>query len=286
MASAGALRAADGDLFPYPQPPADMERLDERCDFIISRFWRQADFKSAMSKTEKLRSTFSDWISLMPYATSDTVFAAIDRLIASVAKSGPQTLALARMAEEFAYSDTSDIRSAEVFLPFARAAADHKKIPGDDRAHFASLIRRIENVQPGKPVGHLEFISPDGSRRSLANFRTQMVAVVFAAHNDSDASLARVRLSADYSIKTLIDHGLLTLIFIEPGPASPEWLQATASYPASWQAGAMPDAEDWFELRTSPCILLLDGRHKVLARDIDVEGLMAAMSHMRQQSGL
>ena len=286
LVAASSVRAADGDLFPYPQPPADMERLDERCDFIISRFWRQCDFKSAMSKSEKLRSTFSDWISMMPYANADTVHASIERLLQSVAKNPQHTLALARMAEEFAYTDTSYIKSAEIFLPFAKAAAAHKKIAADDRNHFAKMARRIENVQVGNPVGHLEFVTPDGSKQTLANYRTQMVAVVFNSHDNSDSSMARVRLSADHNINALIERGLLTVISVEPSAADTDWLAATASYPSNWIVGASADASDWFELPTEPTILLLDGRHKVLAKDLPVDGLMATMARMRQQAGL
>lgn len=281
------MRAAANDvLFPYPQPPADMERLDERADFIVSRFWRPCDFKSAMSKTDKLRATFNDWIGLMPYATADTVHAAIKNLLATVTKSGPQTLMLAQIAEESVYSDSAEYYSAEIFLPFAKAAMDHKKIPADKKAHFAGLVKKIENVQPGKPVGHLEFRNADGTKQGIDNFKTQIVAVVFNSHANSDSSLARVRLSADYNINKLIEARLLTVISLEPGEPTKEWLEAAASYPSNWIVGAAPDACEWFELPTEPTILLLDGRHRVLAKDVAVEGLMGAMERFRQQSGL
>ena len=178
------------------------------------------------------------------------------------------------------------MRSAEVFLPFAKAAAAHKKILSDDRAHFARMIQRIENAVPGKPIGHFEIITPEGLKENLSNFRTQMVAVVFNSHNNSDSSLGRVRLSADYNISKLRDSGLLTIISVEPGPASPEWLAATASYPGEWVVGAMPDADEWFEIGFQPMIMLLDGRHKVLAKDLNIDGFMAMMAHLRQQTGL
>lgn len=275
-----ALRAADGDLFPYPQAPAELERLDERCDFIISRFWRPCDFKSAMSKTEKLRSTFSDWVGLMPYASVDTVYTAINALLAKVEKSGPHTLMLARMAEEYTYSDSSDIKSAEIFLPFAKAAANHKKIDGASRAHFREMAQRIENTMTGKPVEHFNIITPDGQSLGLGNYRTQLVAIVFNSHDNSDSSLARLRLSVDHNIKKLTDRGLLTIVSVEPGKPTPEWLAATASYPAGWSVGAMPDAADWFELDSRPTIMLLDSRHRVLAKGLSVEDLMLTMERM------
>lgn len=283
LAAIGNVRAADGDLFPYPIPPDDMERLDERCDFIITRFWRPVDFKSAMSKTEKLRSTFADWVTIMPYATADTVHAAIDRLIASVAKSGPHTLMLAQMAEQLAYSDSAVVYSSEIFLPFARAAAAHKKINADDRRHFALMAQRIENTQIRKPLRHLTLVEPDGKSLSLDNINTQMTVLVFAPHSDSNSSMDRVRLSADYNINQLIEQGLLTLIYIEPAASSASWVEQAAMYPANWVVAASADADDYFELKTSPTILLLDGRHKVLAKDLNIDALIATIARIREQ---
>lgn len=283
---AASAHAADGDLFPYPQPPAYMERLDERCDYIISQFWRQCDIKSALSKSDKLSDTFGDWVALMPYATADTVHSAINRLLSSVSKDGRSTLALAKLAERFVYSDSAELRSAEIFLPFAHAASTAKKISPQDKEHFASLVRKLENAQQGKPVKHLVFTTPEGNKQSLDNYHTQMIVLFFNKHDDSESSMARVRLSADYNINTFIDKGLLTIMSIEPGAANSEWLQATTSYPANWVVGASADASDWFELDTMPTMLLLDGRHKVLAKGLTVEGLMATIDHMRRQSGI
>lgn len=287
IATATGLRAADGDLFPYPKPPADMERLDERCDYIISQFWRQCDFKSAMSQYDKLRSTFNDWVQLMPYANSDVVHSSIDQLIAKVAKSGPQTLALARMAEESLYSDSAEMRSAEIFLPFAKAAAAHKKISQADREHYGKMVKQMENAMVGKPIGFFEITTPEGMKSTLDNYRTQMVVLLFNSHDNSDSSMARVRLSTDHSINQLIERGLLTVISVEPGKASPDWLAATATYPSNWIVGAMPSAKEWFELdKEEPTILLLDGRHKLLAKGLSIDGLKMMMNRFKQQSGL
>lgn len=288
ICAAASVKAADGDLFPYPTPPDDMENLDERCDFIISRFWRQCDFKSALSKQDKLRSTFADWISLMPYANADTVHAAIDQVIAKNAKSGPLTLALARMAEECVYSDSAEVVSAEIFLPFAKAAAEHKKINAADRKHFAEIVQKIENTTNGKPVKHFEIIQPDGIKGTLDNYRTQIVVLLFNSHKNTDSSITRVRLSADHNINQMIEKGLVTIVSVEPGPANNEWLAATATYPNNWVIGAMPDANDWFELQSdgSPTIYMLDGRHRILSKGLSTDSLMMMIAHVRQQSGL
>ncbi len=277
--------AADGDLFPYPKPPADMTKLMDRCDYLVTKFWAPCDFKSAMSKMDKFNATFSDWIQFMPYASADSVHSAIDVLLKRVAKSGPQTLTLARMAEAYAHSDSAEIYSDEIFLPFAKAAASHKKISAADRARFESQVAIIENTQQGKPVGHLDFVKPDGSKGSLPDVRTQMIVLMFNDHDCDDCKLARIRLSADINATALIKAGVLTVMCIQPGDATDEWKAAAAGYPADWLVCAAPEADGYFSLRHSPQIYLLDSRHRLLAKDVDIDGLLQAMAALRKNSG-
>ncbi len=284
--SVTGLRAADGDLFPYPVPPADLQRLDERCDYLVSHFWDRCDFKSAMSKTEKLSNTFGDWIGFMPYATADTVYAAIDRLMYKVRKSGRQVLHLARLAERWAYCDTASFYSDDVYYPFAKAAASNSKISSADRARFESQVRIIDNTRVGKRMQHLDFVTPDGREMTLDSVRTQVILIFFNDHDCDDCALARVRLSADHNVNALIKAGVLTVLSIEPAEASTEWHVAAASYPDNWIVGAAADADAWFNLRTSPAFYLIDARHKVLAKDFPVEGAMRSIAAIRVNSGL
>lgn len=280
------LRAADGDLFPYPVPPADMVRLDERCDFLVSRFWRGFDFKSGLSKRDKLNSTFGDWISFMPYASSDTVHVAIERLIKSVSKSGQNTLELARLAEAWVYSDTAEIHSEEIYYPFAKAAATHKKISSADRARFENQVRLMENSSVGNIVKTLNFTTPEGKKGSIDDIHTQMIVVLFNHHDCDYCILSRVRLSADINANTLIKNGLLTVLCIEPEEASDDWKASAAGFPENWTVGCWEDADEYFTLNSSPCIYLLNSKHKVLAKDIKTDDLLNALATMRQQTGL
>ncbi|MDE6300450.1 MAG: DUF5106 domain-containing protein [Muribaculaceae bacterium] len=286
LAVAPCIVAADGDLFPYPVPPTDMVRLDERCDFLVSRFWRSCDLKSAMSKRDKLNATFGDWISFMPYANADTVHVAIERLLSSVSKSGPLTLELAQMAEGWVYSDTSEIFSEEIYYPFAKAAAEHKKISGAERARFENQVRIMENSGVGKTVGTLEYTTVDGKKGSINDVHTQMIVVMFNDHDCDACTLARVRLSADINANALIRNNLLSVLCIEPNAASEEWKAAAAGFPQEWTVGCWEDADEYFSINSSPTIYLLNSRHKVLAKNVRIDDLLSALAAMRQQAGL
>lgn len=279
-------KAADGDIVPYPVPPEDMTGLTDRCNFLVSRFWNHCDFKGAMSKKEKLSNTFGDWISFMPYASADTVHASIDRLLKQISKNGPQTLEFARLAERWAYCDSADIFSEEIYLPFARAAANHKKISGADRARFQSQVQIIENTTLRRPVKHLTWVTPEGQPGSIDDVHSQVIVLLFNDHDCDDCALARIRLNADINATAMQKAGILTVVSIEPFEATDEWREAAKSYPEEWIKGASEDADSWFALRTSPTIYILDARHKILAKDVRIDGLLAALQQVRQNSGL
>lgn len=283
---ATTCRAADGDLFPYPKPSDDMTNLSERCDYIVSNFWKRCDFKTAMSKKEAFNDTFGDWVDIMPFATADTVHAAIDRLLASVSKSGPQTLELARMAEGWACSDTSEIYSEEIYYPFAKAAATNKKISGKDREYFRQQVQIMDNTRKGDVVKHLDFVTLDGKKKSLSDYRTQVVVVMFNDYKSDNCTLSRVRLSADINATALIRAGLLTVICLEPGEVDKEWREAASTYPEDWVVGNSADAREYFKLRGKPSIFLLDARHRLLVKDVPVDGLLSALASVRKNTGL
>lgn len=286
LSAVGSCSAASGDLFPYPTPPEDLDNLYDRCDWIITRFWNPCDFKSAFSRQEALNATFGDWINFMPYAHADTVHAAIDRLLQRVRKQPKQLLGLARMAENWTYSDTASVFSEEIYYPFAAAVANNNKISAADRARFQQHVRIIDNTRINQPLTHLEWVDRQGQAASIGTVRTQMIVVMFNNSDCDECALARVRLSADINIQALISAGILTMVCLEPTEATPEWLAAAQSLPDTWVVGASADADEWFPLRLSPEIYLLDSRHKVLAKGITVDGLMAAMYQLRQNAGL
>lgn len=280
------LKAADGDLFQYPKVPEDLVNLGERCDFLITRFWAPCDFKSAMSKKEKFNNTFGDWIALMPYASSDTVKVAIDRLIKKVEKNGPVALEITRMAEQWVYSDTSEYTSEEIYYPFAKAAAENKKIPSADRLRFRHQAQILENSMLKGKVKHLEYVTLDGKKGNFDDVKTQVIVLFFNDHDCDECALARIRLSADINATALTKAGLLTVMCIEPGEPTDEWKSIAAGFPEEWIVGASEDADEYFSLPLSPTIYLLDARHKVLGKNIRIDGLLAALQQVRINAGI
>lgn len=274
-------------LFPYPEPPKGMENLYDRCTYLTFHFWDKCNVNNAFNKPEQLKSAVKDWVGFMPYASADTVRISINNILERISKSGPNTLEMTRMIEAAAYTDSSDYYSEYIMLPFAKAASNHKKIKGKDREYYKMIAERIEGsdvgviAHPISLVTATDSIHPAVALESLDRIGTPNILLFFYDPDSFDCVMARARLSADPSIQSLIDMGLLDIIAVYPGEPDDRWRESTASMPANWLIAASPDARRYFDFSELPCIYYLDGNHKIIARKVDANNIVNAMQIMR-----
>lgn len=266
----------DGRLVNYPMPPDSMMQLQPRCDYIINRYWQRCNFDYAMLHPDKFNEAFGAWVVIMPHASADTVHAAIDELLGRFVKKGPETLALARMARAWLYSDTARIHSNEIYQPFAKAAAGHKKIKKEDRELFAADYKRISSSAVGATVPPVALTLPDGTQSNFGEIKGASLLVFFNEPGNVDCSVARIRLATDTNVRELVERGELSIVSVYPGTPDKDWAEAAASMPEKWHKVAIPDAADYFDLRIKPQFLYLNGHHKVLAGNLSLAYLLGA----------
>lgn len=277
LALASPLKMSAVGLFTYPSPPDSMQAFQPRCDYIISRFWERCNFEQAMRHPDEFNTAFGDWMHIMPHASADTVHASIDHLLARFAKKGgAETLALAKMAEAWVYSDTAQLRSEEIVYPFVKAAAHHKKINKEERAHFQQLEKRLDASMVGSTVPDLEFVRADGTKGKLSEVTRGSVLLIFTDPDDAGCSIARIRFDTDPNTRALIERGELSVVNIYPGAPTESWTKSAKDYPANWQNVAIADAYDYFEKGQMPMLYFLDSKRKVLAKELTVDYLLGA----------
>ncbi|MDE6702790.1 MAG: DUF5106 domain-containing protein [Muribaculaceae bacterium] len=277
----GALKAqSDDKLFPYPQPPEDMTNLYERCNFLVYKFWDQCDIKSAFSTRAKLNSAFGDWLAFMPYASADTVYMAIDNFHKSFRKSGEHSYEIAKMAENWLYSDSATYRSDELYSIFVDAAVANKKIPADKRRYFEAQKKILDNSSVGKIVPDIELTKADGSKTSFFA-DSSSYTIVFIYENDClDCTFARVRLSADMVLNQLNDAGIVRVVSLYAGEPDAAFSTAVTAFPETWINVASPETADYFDMRLKPAIYYLDNEHKIVGKELSVDNILNAFGKL------
>ena len=274
------LSAQDtGKLFPYPVVPDSKTTLSQRCNYLVDHFWDRANIKQSFSTLARLEESFRDWIGFMPYATADTVHMAVDRFIKDVEKTGAKNLlSIGRMAEANLYSDTAQIRSEEIYLPFCKAVASNKKISSAERARFEAQAKILEHTQVGMRAPDFDYITPDGRKCNLKDVMSHNIILFFNDPDCLDCRMAKARLAADYHTKQLIDADLLKIVCIYPGEATDEWKAEAATYPEKWVAGAADGVDEFFALDDFPVFYYLNSRHKIVAKNLVLDNLLKAIN--------
>lgn len=282
----GRVMAQTGSntYFPYPVVPEEKVTLSERCNYLVDKFWEGCNLKQSFSNLERLNQAFGDWVGFMPYATTDTLFISIDRFIKDVNKLGPSyMLTIGKMAETWTYTDSCEVYSEELYLPFAKAVAENKKIDKAERARFERQAQVIENSGLGKNVPPFTFTKPDGSQSNLGDVIASRIVLFFVEPDCFDCTLAKARLGADYNLKQLIERGLVKIVAIYPGQNTEQWQAEAVTYPEEWVVGASEQVNDYFEFDEQPTIYYLDARRKVLGKDVSVDALMLGLRQINQQ---
>ena len=277
-------RAQQTDLLvKFPVPPDEMTRLDERCNYIVDNYWKHFNFKSAFSSKDRMEATLAQFLSVTPYASVDTVYAAIETLVRGVEKNDARNLlTLAGMAERLCATDSAEYASEDLMLPFAEAVANCKKLKGPEKEKYTLMAQRMRNSRVGVTPADFQFVVPDGTTGRFSDVTEPTVLLFFYDPNDFQSRLARTRLGSDFVIKTLINHGMLKVVAIYPHAPDNAWLEDVSAMPPGWIIGAAEGIGDYFSLRRNPQIYYLDEERKITSKDFSVDAALIYFSQFLQ----
>ena len=277
-----SLNAQEAEtLFQYPHIPDILTNLDERSNYLVSHFWDRCNLKSAFYSKDRFKQAFNDYIAVAPYAHKDTMNLSIEKLIKTVKKNPENMLILGEIAQESLYGDSAQFWSDELYLPFAKAVVETKKIPKERKARVAYHVEVLEQSQVGMTAYPLTFIDEQGNKQNLKDLSSATFILLFINETDcDDCIMARARMATNIKIQQLITEGKLLIVSINPTEADDEWRENTSKYPSSWIKGASPDVDSHFDMRMTPSIYLLDQKHTILAKNIDINTLIATVSRL------
>ena len=269
---------ADEKFFQYPQAPESLTTLSQRANFVVEHFWDRCNLKSAFSSRDKMASAFRDYVTYMQFASKDTTITSINKLIKEVQKKPQNMLTLAQIAEETLYGDSALFWSDELYLQFTNAVIKTKKISKADKARYVHHTKILTNSLTNTKLANFEYESLSGEKFQFDSINAPAIILFFNDIDCTDCQLAKVRLATDLNLNKLIDRGVIKIVSIYPGEASEEWKMEASNYPQNWIIGACDDIHDMFDLRVIPTIYQLDDSHKIIAKNLNVDGILSVIS--------
>ena len=265
-------------LFPYPAIPDSLTNLYDRTDFLVAHFWEQCDMKKALKSPERLDSAFRDYISFMPHATVDVVYSSIDNLFTSIKNDVNAILSVGQMAEDALYGEKAEYWSDELYLKFIEPIILNKKVPATDRARYEHQYNILSKSIEGMTAPNAEYTTRYGATHNTDGQRAEFVVLFFNDPECEDCSMIKLRLDADVKTTSLIESGRLKVVAISITEPSDEWKEMVKDYPFEWEVGASPDIDSIYDIRSTPSIYLLNKEHKIVAKNLNIDVLLRAIS--------
>lgn len=259
--------------FQYPIVPDSITSFTGRCDYLAEHFFDFCDLQKAFSNRQRMGEEFKVYLTILSNARADVAVANAEALMKRLEKQPQNQLYLANLAEGSLYGDTATVWIDGLYLPFAKAVADNKRLDKAERARFEHQATTLANSLTGKRIAPLKYTLADGSVRTLGTDTAAVTVVFFNDPGCSDCSMARLRLHADISTSQLIDEGRLKVIAISlADPSDEEWRRSVADFPSTWTVGANPDADLTIDLRDgTPDFYVLDSRNRVKFKHLGVD---------------
>lgn len=272
--------SAQSDLpktyFPYPTAPDSITNFYERTDFVVTHFWDRCDFKTAFSAKNKMADALRDFLGFMPYASRRVAHRAVANFLKGLDKQPADLLFMVQEAENYLYGDSAMFVSEEIFLPFARAAATHRKIDKAQRDRYERLSQQLMRSQIGAPAPYVDFTDRNGMQRNLSQIPDSghVTILIVDTPTSFDSRLARTRLNADITFTKLIDEGSVVVVDLTPGDVTEEWKSGVASYPEKWIVGSAPQISDFMDIRGEPLFMLLDSQGLIRMKSYQVADIL------------
>lgn len=273
LSTATSISARAEKFFELPIIP-DTMAFEQKTSYLVTHYWDFCDLKKAFSSRQRMATAFKEYLDLMPLVNTETALNSINSFINGLKKQPKDLLFITSTAEEYMYSDTAMMTADHLYLPFAQATAEHKKIDKASKMRYERQARLLTNSMVGAKAPDFTYIDRNGEKRNFAADTATIVALYIYDTDCTDCSLAKIRLHADVNTTKLIDAKQFKIVALSPTTPDAEWRNIVKDYPENWQVGALEDLDDIIEIRTTPTFYLLDKNHTIYAKNITLEQLL------------
>lgn len=256
--------------FPYPLVPDSIQTLDGRSNFLITHFWDFCDLKKGFSSRAKMAGAFKDYLSFMPYANARVVHKSIAKFLKDIEKQPDDMVFIAHTAEQLVHSDTAQIFSDELYLPFAQAVVNNKRVKKEDKEYFAPQVKVLTATMLQSRMPDISYTDRNGNSAFFSPDSTQVLLLFFTEPGNSDALLAKARLNADSKATTYIKEGLMKVVAIAKTEPGEEWLNFAKTLPEEWIVGANPKIDSEYDIRFIPSFYVVDGNGNILLKNANI----------------
>lgn len=260
-------------LFEYPVAPEEIVTLSDKSNWLMQHFWDNMDFKKKGAVNQSaLNDAFKVYSLPMQWAEKAEVDKSVASLLDKIQKNPTLLLQFTKAAESSLYSERADIWIDEVYLKFLDAFLKNKKIPEIRKRRYERQMRQISNSLNGSIAPSFDFTTPTGTPGKSQPIGVFTI-IEFGDPDCDDCRHAKLRMETDVRFSSLVERGLVNVLFILPDPVD-GWQTKMTDYPANWVTGASDTVSDILDLRLTPSFYVIGKDGKIMAKNVSVDQAM------------
>lgn len=257
-------------LFEYPVAPEEIVSLTDKSNWLMQHFWDQMDFKKKDAVNQAaLNDAFKTFCFPMQWAEKTEVDKAVDAQIALLQKNPTLLLQFTKAAEEALYGTRAKIWIDEVYIKYLEAFLKHKKISDVRKQRYRRQLTQLKNSKVGEYPKPFDFVTPTGNPGKFEPIGVFTI-IEFGDPDCDDCRHAKLKMETDMRFSSLVDRGLVNVMFIIPDPVD-GWQTKLGSYPSNWVVGASDNVSDILDIRTSPSFYIIGKDGKLIAKNVSLD---------------
>ncbi len=260
-------------LFEYPVAPEEIMNLTDKSNWLMHHFWDTMDFKKKGPVDQNaLNDAMKVFVFPMQWAEKAEVDKAVDLLLSKIAKNPTLQLQFTKAAEETLYGPRAKVWIDEVYVKFINALIKNKKVPDIRKSRYRRQLELINNSMVGNIAPSFNFTTPTGNPGKYQPIGVFTI-IEFGDPDCDDCRHAKLKMETDVKFSSLVDKGLVNILFIVPDPTD-GWQTKLTGYPSNWVIGGSDTVSDIVDLRTTPSFYIIGKDGKIIAKNTNVDQAM------------
>ena len=255
-------------LFEYPTAPEELESIQDKCNYLVKNFWNNFDFKKKSPVDQyALNEAFQVYVTAFQYAGAKEAEQSIDKLVKNLSGNQILLMQFCKAAEENLYGPRADFWSDELYLKFLDAVIKDKKIAENRKNKYIKQAQALRKSDIGNKAP--EFWFQDAQRESKRYFpMSTPTLLIFGDPESTDWRLSRLRMESNYQLEDALKKGKVNILYIIPTELD-NWKDSVSNYNPYWTIGQSNDAKEWYDIRFSPAIYLIDSAGMIIKKNLD-----------------
>ncbi len=275
----------DTCVFTLPYPPAGMNSVAERAEYVATHYWQGLDYsdESWFSDSLALEQLFVDWIPVLSQLPPGSRTEAVSTVITYGENYPRMQLRLAELAEKYFYQKDSPYHNDELYIPILRVILDSPRIDGIYIERFRyQLVDALKN-RPDTAAADFVYVTADNRKRRLYKLQSDYILLYFFNPDCGLCKQAAELMRNSSVISAMLEENRLYLLAVYPGEDKRLWKESLKSNPELWTLARYADVEggEAYNLPSLPDFYLLDNEKKVLLKDasaVEVENYLSDIS--------